>query len=292
MRARSLALLIVAVILAFGSALIARSWLMQQAARSAALPKPKTTAKSVLVARADLSRGKILKPGNLIWQSWPRGSLDPAYILRGTHRAADFNGWVVRQPVAPGQPVTLAQIVAPGNRGFLAAALRPGMRAVSVRVTETSGISGFVFPGDRVDLLITYPVPAGKNGGYLHKASETVLRDVRVIAIDQLLQSKNGHAYVAHTATLEVTPKQSEIIALASQMGQLSLSLRSLAGGGKNDSTDSHGASRKVTYTLDSQVSPLLPKLLFADGKSRDANVTILRGAQISTETLAAKPKS
>jgi pilus assembly protein CpaB len=292
MRARSLALLTVAVVLAFGSAFIARAWLMQQAAKTAAAPKPKTTAKAVLVAHADISRGKILKPGDLIWQPWPRGSLDSAYIVRGTHRASDFNGWVARQPIAPGQPVTLPQIVAPGNRGFLAAALRPGMRAVSVRVTETSGISGFVFPGDRVDLLITYPVPAGKNGGYLHKASETVLRGVRVIAIDQLLKSKDGHAYVAHTATLEVTPKQSEIIALASQMGQLSLSLRSLAAGGEHDGTDSHGASPRVTYTLDDQVSPLLPKLLFADGKSRDTNVTILRGAQISTETLAAKPKS
>ena len=98
-------------------------------------------------------------------------------------------------------------------------------------MTITSGISGFIFPGDQVDVLITYPVPSqqhGGNGGYEHKAAETVLHDVRVIAIDQRLESKAGEAVVAHTATLEVTPKQSEIIALAGEIGKLSLSLRSL----------------------------------------------------------------
>src|SRR5437870_872503 len=85
--------------------------------------------------------------------------------------------------------------------------------AKSVPVTLTSGISGFIFPGDQVDLLITYQVPAqntaGSTGGYEHKAAETVLHDVRVIAIDQRLESKAGEAVVAHTATMEVTPKQS-----------------------------------------------------------------------------------
>jgi pilus assembly protein CpaB len=293
MRARSFVLLVVALVLAGGSAVIAHSWLARQAAQNAANGvKPRAHAQAVLVARGAIARGQLLKPGQLTWQSWPSGALDPAYIREGTQPLSHFAGWVARQPIAPGQPVTLAQIIKPGERGFLAAALRPGRRAVSVRVTATSGISGFVFPGDRVDLLITYPVPAGKSGGYQHKAAETVLRAVRVIAIDQLLTSKGGQAYLAHTATLEVTPKQSEIIALASQMGKLSLSLRSLASVENARRTDSHDNALPVTYTLDSQVSPLLPKLLAEDGKSDESKITILRGAQISTESLAAKPKS
>lgn len=295
MRSRSFVLLVVALALASGSALIARAWLSQQAeVHAASVIRPKTPAQAVLVARRAITRGQILKPGQLKWQSWPRGSLDAAYIRRGTLAASHFNGWVARHPIAPGQPVTLDQIVSPKDRGFLAAALRPGMRAVSVRVTATSGISGFVFPGDRVDLIITYPVPARKSGGYQHKAAETVLRGVRVIAIDQLLTSKAGHAYLAHTATLEVTPKESEIIALASQMGKLSLSLRSLArtAQAKKQQTDSHGKMLPVTYTLDSQISPLLPKALVKEGESDGTAITILRGARISTESLAAKPKS
>ncbi len=294
MRARSFVLLVIALALAGGSALIARSWLAKQEEKTVAwaqkLKAPPPMA--ILVARSEIARGQILRPEDLAWQSWPSGALDLAYIKKGAQPVTAFAGWVARQPIAPGQPVTLAQIIKPGGRGFLAAALRPGMRAVSVRVTATSGISGFVFPGDRVDLLITYPVPAGSSGGYQHKAAETVLSAVRVIAIDQLLTSKAGQAYLAHTATLEVTPKQSEIIALASQMGQMSLSLRSLAEVGKTESTDSQNGTPQVTYTLDSQVSPLLPKPLVEEGKSGEPSITILRGAQISTESLATKPKS
>src|SRR5207253_6652905 len=184
-----------------------------------------------------------------------------------------------RNPVGAGEPVTEAKIVAPGNRGFLSAVLRPGMRAISVPVTVTSGISGFIFPGDQVDLLITYLVPVtgnagGGGGSYEHKASETVLHDVRVIAIDQRLETKAGEALLAHTATLEVTPKQTEMIALAGEIGKLSLSLRSLvpsaadaetssvARGAGSQLADSREGAAMPTYTLDSEVSPLLPKSL------------------------------
>src|SRR5260370_32315740 len=176
-----------------------------------------------------MQRGQILKPDDLIWQIWPEGGLDKNYVLLGTRTPESFAGWVARNPVSAGEPITEAKIVAPGNRGFLAAVLRPGMRAISVPVTITSGISGFIFPGDQVDLMITHQVPAKAGAGsYEHKAAETVLQDVRVIAIDQRLETKAGKALVADTATLEVTPKQTEIIALAGEIGKLSLSLPSL----------------------------------------------------------------
>src|SRR5438270_12561252 len=235
MRARTLTLVLLAVILAGGTAFLARAWLAAQ--RSAdmaeasplALPAP---SKSVLVARLGVQRGQILKPDDLVCQDWPEATLDKSYVILGTRTPESFAGWVARNPIAGGEPLTESKIIAPGDRGFLAAVLRPGMRAISVPVTVTTGISGFVFPGDQVDLLITYQVPAqntaGSTGGYEHKAAETVLHDVRVIAIDQRLESKAGEAVVAHTATMEVTPKQSEIIALAGEIGKLSLSLRSL----------------------------------------------------------------
>jgi pilus assembly protein CpaB len=108
------------------------------------------------------------------------------------------------------------------------------MRAISVPVTITSGISGFIFPGDQVDLLLTYSVPAtesrdkDKKQTYDHKAAETVLRDIRVIAIDQRLESKAGEAVPAHTATFEVSAKQTEVILLASEIGKVTLILRPL----------------------------------------------------------------
>src|SRR6059058_3324926 len=222
MRLRTVLLLFIAVGLAGGTAMLARAWLAAQRAAEIAEAAPlalPTPAKSVLVARGDIRRGQILKPEDMMWQVWPEGGIDKSYVVLGSRTPESFAGWVARNPVAAGEPITESKIISPANRGFLAAVLRPGMRAISVPVTITSGISGFIFPGDQVDLMITHSIPSGSggSGGYEHKAAETVLRDVRVIAIDQRLESKAGEAVVAHTATMEVTPKQSEIIALAGE---------------------------------------------------------------------------
>jgi len=281
MRARTLILFMVALVLAGGTAMLMRSLLAQRTAEVQPTPLERGAAaqKSVLVARSAIARGQILKPQDFIWQVWPEGGIDRAYIQAGT-RPDGFAGWVARDPFVPGEPITEAKIVAPGSRGFLAAVLRPGMRAVSVPVTATSGISGFVFPGDQVDILITHPVPTsgGKETQLEHKASETVLQDVRVLAVDQKLDSKSGEAVVAHTATLEVTPKQSEMIAVATEMGKLSLSLRSLAAAPAIDSpTGSAAAPGSSTFTFDSEVSQLLPKPGVKENPSAEV-VTILRG--------------
>lgn len=282
MRARTLALFAVALLLAVGTAILARSWLAQRAAQvRAAVPVAHAPPpKEVLVARAAISRGHVLKPADFTWQRWPEGPIDPAYILSGAHPARSFSGWVAREPFAPGEPITTAKIVAPGDRGFLAAVLRPGMRAVSVPVTATSGISGFIFPGDRVDLLViqTVPAPPGAVNAQPHKEAETVLRNIRVLAVDQRLAGKDGEAALAHTATLEVTPKQSEIIAVASDMGRLSLSLRGLADARHSKAPDSLNKAKNATYTLDSEVNPLLPKPFVGKGNQNATTITILRG--------------
>jgi len=313
MRLRTLLLLFLAVGLAGGTAMLARAWLAAQRAAEIAeaspmaLPAP---AKSVLVARTEIRRGQIMKPEDLSWQVWPEGGLDKSYVVLGTRTPESFAGWVARNPISAGEPLSETKIIAPGNRGFLAAVLRPGMRAISVPVTITSGISGFIFPGDQVDLMITHQIPTGtvggNSGGYEHKAAETVLHDVRVIAIDQRLESKSGEAVVAHTATLEVTPKQTEMIALAGEIGKLSLNLRSLvpaasdaatsadpaAATGANQAADSSGGTRGPTYTVDSEISPLLPKSLRGTDNSDSGLVTILRGGGKGSESTASQPAS
>jgi pilus assembly protein CpaB len=273
MRARTLVLFFVALTLAGGTAMLVRSYLAQKTdAEAEALARPAAPQKSVLVARAAITRGQILRPQDFSWQAWPEGGIDKNYIQSGTRTAESFAGWVARDPFTAGEPISDAKIVSPGSRGFLAAVLRPGMRAISVPVTATSGISGFVFPGDQVDILITHRLTKEKETQ--HEAAETVLQDVRVIGIDQKLDAKNGEVLVAHTATLEVTPKQSEIIAVAAEIGKLSLSLRSLATASNEKSpADSATGDAQGTYTLDSEVSQLLPK----PGAAAEG-VTVLRG--------------
>ena len=275
MRARTLILFFVALTLAGGTALLVRSYLAQKngEAEQQALARPAAPQKFVLVARGAILRGQILKPQDLSWQVWPEGGIDKNYIQVGTRTAESFAGWVARDPFAAGEPISDAKIVSPGSRGFLAAVLRPVMRAISVPVSVTSGISGFVFPGDQVDILITHRTGHGESQ---HEAAETVLQDVRVIGIDQKLDSKNGEALVAHTATFEVTPKQSEMIAVATEIGKLSLTLRSLASNeSEKSAADSPAADaqQQGTFTLDSEVSQLLPK----PGAAAEG-VTILRG--------------
>ena len=275
MRARTLILFFVALTLAGGTALLVRSYLAQKngEAEQQALARPAAPQKFVLVAHGAILRGQILKPQDLSWQVWPEGGIDKNYIQVGTRTAESFAGWVARDPFAAGEPISDAKIVSPGSRGFLAAVLRPGMRAISVPVSVTSGISGLVFPGDQVDILITHRTGHGESQ---HEAAETVLQDVRVIGIDQKLDSKNGEALVAHTATFEVTPKQSEMIAVATEIGKLSLTLRSLASNeSEKSAADSPAADaqQQGTFTLDSEVSQLLPK----PGAAAEG-VTILRG--------------
>ncbi len=308
MRTRTLLLLIVALVLAGGTTMMARVWLASQrmASQDAAPIAVPTPSKSVLIVRSSLQRGQILRPDDLAWEPWPEGGIAKNYIVLGTRTPETYNGWVAKQPIAAGEPLIEAKIVAPGNRGFLAAVLHPGMRAVSVPVTVTSGIAGFVFPGDQVDLIVTYAVQDRPEAGQKdagpaleHKVSETVLHGVRVIAIDQRLDSKAGEATVAKTATFEVTPKQAEIVALANEMGKLSLSLRSLVPGpdetnppdeikvsnsrdAKSSRADALNPPRSETYTLDSDVSPLLPGPGAKSGSAGGVaeGVTILRGGQ------------
>jgi pilus assembly protein CpaB len=297
MRARTLILFLVAILLAGGTAMLVRSWLAQQRtveAEAAPMPPPPAL-KSVLVARSAIPRGQILKPTDLTWQPWPDGVLDRAYIQKGPKTIEDFAGWVARDPFGPGEPITESKIVAPGSRGFLAAVLSPGMRAVSVPVSNTSGISGFVLPGDQVDILITHSLAdgSGKGDGKQHAAAETVLHDVRVIGIDQKLDNKGGEAVVAKTATLEVTPKQSEIIAVASEIGKLSLSLRSLTAlPGETSDADSVADAGSGTFTLDSEVSRLLPKPFTQKDNPGADVVTVLHGTGKSESTTESQPAS
>jgi pilus assembly protein CpaB len=299
MRARTLLLLIVALVLAGGTTMMARVWLASQKAQQTeaspiALPMP---AKSVLIARSSVQRGQLLKPEDFAWEPWPESGIDKNYVVIGTKTPDAYAGWVARLPISAGEPVTEAKIVSPGNRGFLAAALRPGMRAVSVPVSLTSGISGFVFPGDQVDLVVTFssPEPPPRSDGTAPgplrdvKASEAVLRDVRVIAIDQKLDAKAGEANAnLKTVTFEVSPKESAIIALASEMGKLSLSLRSLSPGPddtKQEADNTPLSPQGATYTVDSDINPLLRNPLKPKGAADTDVVTILRGGNAGSAT-------
>ena len=159
------------------------------------------------------------RPGR---RSWSRTPITPR--ARPTPNVAKLLGTVVRNPITAGQPLTQGALVGPNDRGFLAAALGPGMRAVTVPVSATTGVAGFVFPGDRVDMVLTQDVAGGGDGPPL-KVSETIVRNLRVLATDQRIDSKDeeGKTVVKTfaTVTLEATPRIAEKIAVAQSLGTL-----------------------------------------------------------------------
>lgn len=230
---RKVILLVGALMIALCTAFLARSLFTGSATPevTAAAQVAEPNGPRVLVANRSLPVGTIITPDSVAYQPWPAKLVSNAYFLEDASRVETLLGTVVRNAITAGQPVTQGSLVKPGDRGFLAAALGPGMRAVTVPVSARTGVAGFVFPGDRVDLVLTQSVE-GEQGPSL-KTSETIIRNLRVLATDQRVDAENeeGKTEVIEftTVTVEATPKLAEKIAVAQTIGTLSLSLRSIA---------------------------------------------------------------
>ena len=230
---RRIIVLLIALVAAGGTAMYARSWVAsQQVVPTVVATTPKEKIHEVLVADTNLPAGTFVKPQHLRWQSWPTDDVPDSYVLKGVRSDAAMIGAVVRKRIAAGEPIIDGAVVKPNERGFLAAVLEPGMRAVSVPITPTSANSGLIFPGDRVDLILTQSLVTSEADGSVRRVSETVLKDIRIIAMgtDTGDDPREGEANEkAKTATFEVTPRQAEEVALLTELGKISLSLRSLA---------------------------------------------------------------
>ncbi len=236
MDSRKVLLLVGALLIAGVTALFARTITSGSSvpqAQAAVVTPPAAPQTEVLVATRTLPVGTIIDATALKFQPWPKDMVARAYYLKGQTDMAKLQGTVLRYAITAGQPLTQGAVVQPGDRGFLAAALTPGMRAVTVPVSAQTAVAGFVFPGDRIDVVLTQDVAGGGDGPPL-KASETILRNVRVLATDQRTDNQAGDdgktpVHTFTTVTVEATPKMAEQLAVAQTVGTLSLSLRSLA---------------------------------------------------------------
>lgn len=295
MDARKIILLVGALIVAAITAVMARSLFMGASAPvAAAQPAPPVqTGPKVMVATKALPVGTIISPDMVKFQPWPEELIENAYFVEGANFDSKMvMGTVVRFPVPAGQPVTQGNLVKPGDRGFLAAALGAGMRAVTVPVNAQSAVAGFVFPGDRVDLILTQSVTGGGDGPPL-KASETVLRNLRVLATDQRADKQSddkGNTVVNtySTVTLEVTPSIAEKISVAQQVGSLSLSLRSIA----DNASDLEEAIASGAVSVPDGSDPNAEKAMLARAAARpiEGKATYSTGADVSRFQRATVP--
>ena len=296
MDVKKLALLVGALVVAVITAVMAKNMFAGAGAQQAAAAPAVPLGPKVMVAKQALPAGTIIDPAALTWQPWPKELLQSAYYTEGQPDAdmKTLLGTVVRYPITAGQPVTRGALVGPKDRGFLAAALGPGMRAITVPVNTSTGVAGFVFPGDHVDMVLTQAVQGGGDGPSL-KVSETIVRNVRVLATDQRTDSKNEDGKTEVKAfsnvTMEVTPRIAEKLAVAQSMGTLSLALRSIA-----DNTaelERAIATGDVKVPAGTNPSQERQMLLAVANRPIDTNTTFTTGGDVSRfqrRTVPARP--
>jgi pilus assembly protein CpaB len=285
MDVKKLALLVGALVIAVITAVMAKNMFAGAGAQQAAAAPAVPLGPKILVAKKALPVGTIIDPDSFSLQPWPKELMQSAYYVEGQPDGdpKKLLGTVVRYQITAGQPVTRGSLVGPQDRGFLAAALGPGMRAITVPVNASAGVAGFVFPGDHVDMVLTQQVQGGGDGTAL-KVSETIVRNIRVLATDQRLSEKNedGKTEVKtfSSVTLEVTPRIAEKVAVAQSMGTLSLSLRSIA-----DNTaelERAVASGDVKIPVNADPAQERQMLLAVANRPIDTNTTFTTGGDVS----------
>lgn len=274
----------------------------------------------VLVAKVDVPIGKKIARSDVDWLAWPENGIQGNFIS-STRRDGQKEGLVIgsvaRLRIFKGTPMTKEAVFKPNAAGFLAGVLAPDMRAVSIAVTPESGASGFIMPGDRVDVILMQDVKrnlteknAGRDVGfkpYSRFTAETVLHNLRVLAADQKVDEfENKKAQVSKTVTVEVTQKQAEALTVAKAMGKLGLALRSFVDNqtpeASEESLPAGGAmvadrrQQAATTTTDLEISPILagsvatasgqgaaPRPVIARRQNSSSPVKIYRGGQPST---------
>jgi pilus assembly protein CpaB len=285
MDVKKVALLVGALVIAVITAVMAKNMFAGAGAQQAAAAPAVPVGPKVLVAKKALAVGTIIDPDSFTLQPWPKELMQGAYYVEGQPDGdpKKLLGTVVRYQITAGQPVTRGALVGPQDRGFLAAALGAGMRAITVPVNVSSGVAGFVFPGDHVDMVLTQQVQGGGDGPAL-KVSETIIRNLRVLATDQRITDKDEDGKIQvrtfSNVTLEVTPRIAEKIAVAQSLGSLSLSLRSIA----DNTSELERAVAAGDIKVPANADPAQEKqmLLALANRPLDNNTTFTTGGDVS----------
>ena len=244
MQKARLALIVFLVAVVPLTAIIGGAWLYLRPKPAAPPPKKAAPAPSkplpvVLTAAKELNVGSLITANDIAWSPLKNGAVLSAHMLRGKTKPDDVIGAVVRRAVYEGTPLTWSSIVRPGEYGFLAAALKSNHRAVTIMVNRATGQAGLIYPGDRVDVILTVKVSEG-NSNKTRTFTGTILENIRVVAVNRQVESSVGSQSQASratsrsgagTVTLEVLPIEAEHLVLATSRGDISLAMRSLTDG-------------------------------------------------------------
>ena len=287
-------LLVVGALCLVGGLALSVVWYNQTASSVAQGPPPPNQA--VLVASREIPIGTLLRPDDIRWKEVGAGQIGPGNLLRGQVSESEFIGAVSRRPFAAGAPIVASDLVKPNERQFLSAALKPGTRAVSISVDAPESVAGMVLPGDQVDVILTQTFGQSGADAASKTVGETVLHDVRIIAVDQSLSTtgkppanpKRGvltiELSIPKTVTFELTERQAERLLVAAQLGRLHLSVRPLEVGPLAQADD----DRAPPPTWASDVSPALDQL---GSKPSQSNSTIEKSVRLPPAAIGSEGK-
>lgn len=276
MSVRQIIVLAVALIAAIGALVMVRGLgrTPEKAEPTVAVSGPR-----VLVAARDVAVGVALQPNDLEWRLWTATALSPNFIedTEDPKALETYTGAVARMGLVAGEPIMEGRVVKPGDQGFMAAIVSPGYRAVSVRISEETAAAGFILPNDRVDVILTRKVdlPSGGGGGSTEEVrSGVMLQDVRVLAIDKTFKANPAatepEPIRGSVALLELTPRDSELLAMAEEMGDLTLVLRPVI---PASATDKAGSQRRVTTVLEQNAAARDQIRVHSFGSAKDQAV-------------------
>mgnify|MGYP002621434201 FL=1 len=236
-------------------------------------PPPPPVRTRLLVASRALPAGTLLKDEDFTVREVPPEDVPEGALASSDETRAEMRGALLRRYLDPGATVTRADFLRPRDRGFLAAVLRPGMRAISIGVDATTGAAGLIWPGDQVDVILTQELDNSDAPLARRVVSETILTDVRVIAVDQQITQGPGSSEapagrLARTVSLEVTPEQAEKVAVARTLGRVDITVRAM------DQAPEDALARATTSVFSSDVSPALAR----SGTSPGSRVRVIQG--------------
>ena len=204
--------------------------------------QPRIETEEVLVAGQDIAVGTNISPDMVSWQEWPKSAVNGGFVTRSSKPDGDaqIKGAIARSAFYQGEPIRDSKLVR-SDRGYMSAILPAGQRAIATTISTETSAGGFILPNDRVDVIMTRRFTGGNDDQFI---TETVLENIRVLAIDQSVEEKDGESVVVgETATLQLTPRQAEVLTVAQQMAdRLALTLRSVE--------DSKGDQTNAAYHL------------------------------------------
>ena len=222
MKIGAIIMLVVALVLGGLSVFAARNWIERQVQGNAAAQKQQLEVVKIIVARTQLNFGDKVKDEHLVAMTWPKSSIPKGAFLSKREVLDGKKPRVALRRIEINEPLLKSKISGFGGRATLSAVLKSNRRAVTVRVNDVTGVSGFLLPGDRVDIMISRTV-GGRKGA---RQTSLLLQDIRVLGVGQLASEKTDKPVVVRTLTVEATPMESQKLVLAQQVGTLSMVLR------------------------------------------------------------------